>query len=156
MIFHDISCKKKGPQHRLKSLDRLIWLVDCGNEALWSNMSKVYRSRSRTSIRIIISPFWCTHLLKCSSMIYFIGGNMGSLQFSGYWKRSMAIKIGYPPIIETTPVFTDMFLSNYNIIYLCKRFPANDSNNAYTSYSILICVYRYIPAKILLKHSKYQ
>ena len=129
--------QKKGPQHRLKSLDRLIWLVDCGNEALWSNMSKVYRSRSRTSIRIF--PHFGVHIYW-SAAAWFISSveTWGSLQFSGYWKRSMAIKIGYPPIIETTPIFTDMFLSNYNIIYIyIPRFPANDSNNAYTSYSTL-------------------
>ena len=64
MIFH----AKKGAAKQAE----IIGQIDLtGRLWKWGIVKQyVYHSRSRTSI-------WCTHLLKCSSMISFIGGNIG-------------------------------------------------------------------------------
>ena len=112
MIFHDISCKKRG-----RNTGWNHWTD-------WFDWSTV-EMRHCEAICPKFTAAAAEHVhIYWSAAAWFISSveTWGSLQFSGYWKRSMAIKIGYPPIIETTPVFTDMFLSNYNIIYLCKDF----------------------------------
>ena len=140
MIFH----AKKGAATQAEIIGQIDLTGRLWKWGIVKQYVQSLRSRSRTSIRIF--PHFGVHIYW-SAAAWFISSveTWGSLQFSGYWKRSMAIKIGYPPIIETTPIFTDMFLSNYNYIYISQDFQQM-TLIMHTLHTVhYMCIYIYLP-----------